>query len=365
MAKVMNPKMKSRFIAAALKQKIRSQKLPPGFPLPSAHDLTVQYKVCMATANRALDILEKESIIIRRNGSGNFVQKNIVQGRRLLLGIGDTIENADNYIKRILLDIFPETAVACFKAENCDYRMISYADFRDQSAEIFAGLDGILLSTTFVDSITEKFICSLKIPVVLYRSEYELELPFPQVIPDHSIAMNKLFDLAEQEKIPGIIILHHDHPNGSARGRVFEYYAKKHNFSEEQIWDITISTPADLEHKLLPLLPELSGKLLITCSSLINYDLIQLCIDNGLICGRDYQLVCYDNLKEKNIQLPPGIPEITSIDYSRTAAAQTAAKLLIHSVQNPHTIGCQTIKFPTSLRIKESAFTNRKELITL
>jgi DNA-binding LacI/PurR family transcriptional regulator len=98
---------------------------------------------------------------------------------------------------------------------------------------------------------------------------------------------------------------------------------------------------------------------------LINYDLIQLCIDNGLICGRDYQLVCYDNLKEKNIQLPPGIPEITSIDYSRTAAAQTAAKLLIHSVQNPHTIGCQTIKFPTSLRIKESAFTNRKELITL
>jgi DNA-binding LacI/PurR family transcriptional regulator len=177
--------------------------------------------------------------------------------------------------------------------------------------------------------------------------------------------MNKLFDLAEQEKIPGIIILHHGHPNGSARGRVFEYYAKKHNFSDEQIRDITISTPADLKHNLLPLLPEISGKLLITCSSLINYDLIQLCIDNGLICGRDYQLVCYDNLKEKNIQLPSGIPEITSIDYSRTAAAQTAAKLLIHSVQNPHVIGCQTIKFPTSLRIKESAFANRKDLITL
>lgn len=80
MIKAMNPKMKSRSIATALKQKIRSQKLTPGSPLPSARDLARQYQVCMMTANRALDILEKESIIIRRKGRGNFVQRNIIRG---------------------------------------------------------------------------------------------------------------------------------------------------------------------------------------------------------------------------------------------------------------------------------------------
>ena len=59
---------------------------------------------------------------------------------------------------------------------------------------------------------------------------------------------------------------------------------------------------------------------------------------NGLVCGKDYSLVSYDDLS-KNFPMPPSIPAVTSIDYSRTAAGKTAAKLLIQNVRssvNPH-----------------------------
>ena len=361
MTKTMNPKMKSRYIAMALKQKIQSQKLAPGTPLPSAHDLAQRYHVCMMTANRALDILEKESIILRKKGCGNFVQKNIIQGRRLLLGIADTIEHTEDYARHVLIDVFPKAASACFKAENCDYRLIPYSVFRDHDADAIADLDGILLSCTYIDEITEKFICNLKIPIVIYRSEYELDYPFPQVIPDHAVVMKQLFEFAGEDKIPGIMIFCNTHPNGVARAQAFEHYAKKYGFTKQQVRTVQFS-PLELRQSLLPLMPEIPGKLLITCSGLMTCEIIQLCKENGYVCGRDYFLVSYDNLG-KSLQVPAILPEVTSIDYSRTAAAKTAARLLIHTIRNPHSIGCQTIKFPTQLIIKKSAFENRKEKI--
>ena len=357
----MIPKMKSRYIAEALRKKIRSRKLGPGSPLPSARELAEQYNVCMMTANRALDILEKESIIIRVNGSGNFVQKNIIKGKRLLLGIADVVEHSDNYARNIWLDVFPDAAISYFKANNCDYRMISYSDFLNPKDDMFADLDGLLISTSYVDDITEKVIRKLELPIVLYRAEYEWDLPLPQVIPDHSAAMNPLFSYAREDQLPGILIFCNEHANGRARGRAFEFYAKKHGFSENQIQLISF-TELELRQNVLKCLPDIPGKLILTCSGFMTCELIQLCSEHGLVCGQDYQLVCYDNLS-KNMKIPPGIPGITSIDYSRTTAAKTAAKLLIQSIRNPNFSGYQTIKFPTKLQIHETAFHCRKDLI--
>ena len=126
MARVSKPKIKKEMIAADLRQKIRSRKLPPGTQLPSAQELAAQYKVCMMTANQALDMLAAEALIVRQRGRGNFVQKNVLHGRKMLLGIADMVERSDNYARNILLDVFPEAAIECFKAENCDCRIISY-----------------------------------------------------------------------------------------------------------------------------------------------------------------------------------------------------------------------------------------------
>jgi len=355
-----NPKMKSRKIAAALKQKIRTGKVPSGSPLPSARDLTKQYGVCMATANRALDILESEALIVRKKGSGNYVQKNIFRGHRLHFGLADVI-GPPNPARNILIDIFPESAIACFKAENCDCHIVPYPDFRDRNLRAFSELDGLLLSDNYVDDDTRDFILSLKLPIVLYHAEYEMDLPFSQVIPDHATSMERLFSIAVHEKVSEIIILGPDHQNGQARARAFETYAKKYGFSDGQIRQMRIHQ-TDFREDLLSLIPDVRGKLVLSCSDIVTYDLIRLFREHGLICGQDYLLVGYDNLG-KMLKMPPGIPSVTSIDYSRASAARTAAKMLIQLARKPNAASYQTVKFPTRLVIRESAFQSRKDLI--
>ena len=359
----LNRKMKSRAIAAQLKQQIRNRKLPPGTPLPSARDLAGHYHVCMMTANRALDLLEEQSLIIRRKGSGNYVAKNIYRGTRLMLGVADMTEHSSAYARQIHIDVFPETAIRCLKEENCEVRPISYADFRLCDGTVLEGLHGLLLSANFINEETEDFIRSLKLPVVIYRSEFELNFPCPQVIPDHSVAMNKLFSLARLESFNGIIVLCQPHPNGRARAEAFEHYAVEYGFQPGQILRIELNQ-LEIRPKILPLVRQIPGKLVISCSDLMTCEIIQLFSEKELVCGRDYQLVSYDNLS-KIMPMPPGIPEITSIDYSRTSAAKTAAKQLIRSALNPRSVSYQTIKFPTRLIIRESAFRSRKELISL
>ena len=353
-------KIKKDRIAADLRRKIRNRQLPPGSQLPSAQELAAQYKVCMTTANEALAILAAESLIVRHRGRGNFVQKNVLRGRKMLVGIADTAEHSDDYARKIFIDVFPEAAIHCFEAENCDYRFIPYRNFLEGNRDVFKNLDGLLLASPYANERTLDFIQTLNMPIVLYRGEYEMDFPWPQVIPDHSVAMNRLFELAEREKVPGLLIFSHDHANGLARCRAFEHYAKKHNFTGDQIEHIVFSR-LELYRKVMEKLPSIPGKLLLTCSGLMTCELIQICSGNGLVCGKDYSLVCYDDLG-KNMTLPPSIPGVTSIDYSRTAAGKTAAKLLIRQIRHPNPGSYQTVKFMTKLIIRESAFHNRKEL---
>jgi len=363
MDRIPKPKrIKKDLIADDLRRKIRGRKLPPGTQLPSAKELAEQYGVCMMTANEALDILAEESLIVRRRGRGNFVQKNVLRGRKMLMGIAGAVEYPDDYARKLLIGVFPQAAIACFKEENCDYRIVPYLDFQEHNRAAFAGLDGLLLSHSYMDETTSDFIRELKLPIVIYQAEYEMDFPCSQVIPDHSVAMNQLFALARQEKIPGILIFCHPHDNGLARCRAFELYAKKHNFTEDQIRSIEFAPP-ELRGKVLELLPEIPGKLLITCSDLMTCELIRICSENGLACGKDYYLASYDDLN-KTMRMPPEIPGVTAIDYHRTAAGKMAAKLLIHTIRNPRAVSYQIVKFPTRLIIRESAFQNRKELVS-
>lgn len=361
MIKTINPKMKSRTIAAALRQKIRSRKLAPGSPLPSAHDLAEQYHVCMMTANRALDLLEKDSIIIRRNGSGNYVQKNIVHGRRLQLGITDVFGQSQDRAWNMLINVFPETAISYFKAENCDYRIIPYSECLGNPSATLNELDGLLFSPTYTSENTMDFLRSLKIPVVFYHAEYELNFSCPQVIPDHTAAIDRVFELAVPEKFRGIVIISYLHKNVMVRHDAFLHSALQHGFPADRIQCINLEifeTPQRAYREI----GDIRNKLVLSCSYQITYGLIQAFNEKNLVCGRDYQLISYDNLNRLERQMP-GIPQVTSIDYSRSGAARMAARLLIQSVRSPNTACYQTIKFPTQLTVGETAFSQRKDLL--
>ncbi len=351
-------KMKSHDIAGLIRRKIRNHRLEPGMPVMSTAQIARRYNVCLMTAHRVLDQLESEKLITRVKGSGSFVRRNTFHGRKLVFGLAD--ENRIDYdLKRkTLMNVFPETALNWFKKQNCDYRVIPYMAFRDRDMETFAELDGLLLSPIYLDPETTELIRSLPIPVVIYRSEFEIDLPFPQVVPDHTTAINRMFQYATPENCGGIVIVYQSHPNGIARRDSFIKGAEKTGFSKDAI--LTLDIPVSEAYRTgLRLAGEIRGKLLLSCSDLVTYDIVSALAEKELVCGLDYQIVGFDNL-EGVLKLPPEYPGITSIDYSRKTAAQTAANLLISTVIQKNSFCYQIIKLPTRLTVRESAFSHQQ-----
>jgi DNA-binding transcriptional regulator YhcF (GntR family) len=69
-----DPKQASQQIASKLRAAILTRKLAPGERLPSQPDLASRYGVARETVKRALDVLQSERLIVRRQGSGVFVR---------------------------------------------------------------------------------------------------------------------------------------------------------------------------------------------------------------------------------------------------------------------------------------------------
>ncbi|MET7640894.1 GntR family transcriptional regulator [Streptomyces sp. NPDC005438] len=66
-----------------LVERVRSGQLAPGAQLPSESDLARQYGVSRMTVRQALDLLDSDRYVIRRQGSGTFVSEQAGPGRRL------------------------------------------------------------------------------------------------------------------------------------------------------------------------------------------------------------------------------------------------------------------------------------------
>lgn len=348
-------KMKCRDIAEYFRRKIRSQHLKPGTLLLSAPQITRKFNCCLATANHALDLLEEEELIIREKGRGNFVRENLVHGRKLILGLADELNQETDPYRKILLEVFPENVLRYLRKHSCNYRLIPYLMFKEKDRDGFKELDGLLISLSYLDSCSISFLRSLDIPIVIYRGEYEMDLPYPQIVPNFQPAAEQLFQLARSENFREILIIHAEHRNGMARCAAFLKEAEKNGYPKEKVRSV-ICDSDDAGNIDKNELKNIAGKLIISCSDLITYDLIQALNEFGFHCGADYQIVGVDNLEEA-LNIPAGrCPRVTAIDYSRIDAARTAAGLLI-SLAARKKMGCyQIIKFPTRLTLRDSAF---------
>ena len=115
----------------------------------------------------------------------------------------------------------------------------------------------------------------------------------------------------------------------------------------------------DVQFHAEQLLNSLKNKLVISCSDLLTLELAHCFTKAGFTCGKDYQLVSYDNLNDL-LPFPPGFPEITTIDYSRAKLAQRAVKEAVEAALDPSAEFYQTIKFPTRLMRRMSALSIKK-----
>jgi GntR family transcriptional regulator len=91
-------------IAEALRAQIREGELPPGAPLPNQRKLARTFGVTLMTLRQALELLEREHLIVPRHGLGTFVAApsidyDILQLRRFA---GDLLAQGEPVSTRLL-----------------------------------------------------------------------------------------------------------------------------------------------------------------------------------------------------------------------------------------------------------------------
>ncbi|WP_223839143.1 GntR family transcriptional regulator [Saccharopolyspora pogona] len=72
-----------RIIYDDIVSQIQAGALAPAAQLPGENDLARQYGVSRMTVRQALDLLDSENFVVRKQGSGTFVSETAKRGRRL------------------------------------------------------------------------------------------------------------------------------------------------------------------------------------------------------------------------------------------------------------------------------------------
>ncbi len=114
-----------------------------------------------------------------------------------------------------------------------------------------------------------------------------------------------MFQYATPENCGGIVIVYQSHPNGIARRDSFYQRSGEDRFFQGCDSDFGHSR-FEAYRTGLRLAGEIRGKLLLSCSDLVTYDIVSALAEKELVCGLDYQIVGFDNL-EGVLKLPPNI----------------------------------------------------------
>lgn len=358
----------TRNIREILAGKILGGELLPGTPLASNKELAEEFGVSLLTADRAVRQLVDEGLVYREQGRGTFVKRNIpkTSGGICRIGIADRINYPVIPIRDVALDIRPRTIIQYLKEHQCETRLMDYEEVRDGQIlkKAAADLDGIIVSSAYLDPVTIRNLSALSIPVVATHHEFSWDLPFHQVMLNHDRGVCQAVAEALKYDFPEIIVVHEDHRNGIARRDAFLDRFKECGYPERQLrpialadWALRSGVPS---YRLaVKLIPELKGKLLISTSDIVSISMMEAFSESGLTPGKEFQLLSYDNLEGCGYQ-PFGRALFTSIDSVRIRIAERSSQLILDKVKHPAD-EIVIIRIPTELVIRETAFAKEKK----
>ena len=120
----------------ALRKAIDTRILGPDDALPSERDLAADFAVSRITVRKALDGLVSDGLLVRRQGSGNFVSARVDKNFAMLTSFSEDMRARGRtprsvWLKRAAGTVTPEEALAVFELID-DLRDKVLALYRDQ-----------------------------------------------------------------------------------------------------------------------------------------------------------------------------------------------------------------------------------------
>ena len=350
-------------ICNTLEEMILRGELRAGEKLASNSELAKFFNVSTLTADRAVRKLVDAGLVYRKHGIGTFIAESPrrITDKKYHIGIAD-MQYPEASIWDKVIGILSRTSINFFYSKHCDVKMLDYKTVYDieQFKEKTAGLDGLLVSYSFLDTVTSSNLKTFKGPVVISDIKSRIDLPFHQVVLDISNAVRKAVSLLMKNPPKKVFIIYEDNSAGKERAKCFSEILLESGFCKENIrYFSTKQKNYNNSDTIAPaakeIVSDLQNNFIFSTSDIISLKLLDIFQEYNLEAKRDFQLLSCDNLEWINPDRKH-LPVLTTIDLVKAHRATKAAELLLQYLNNPCKNEIVTIKINGELTIRETAF---------
>lgn len=161
----MNEKKKAyNIVASELRERILKKELLPQQQLPTEFDLIEEFKVSRITVRRALEILEEEHLIHRKQGKGTFVSPNPVRRIPLLIDYARSVRtHAPNLQRKLHIWkwIDPPEEIA-EELKLSDGQLVLYCERLDILEGKTVAFDQAYIPSAFAENLDEEELAAVE-----------------------------------------------------------------------------------------------------------------------------------------------------------------------------------------------------------
>lgn len=352
-------KPKYLVLADWIKDQIKTGELKPGYKLNSENELGAMFHMSRQTVRHAIDVLEKESVIVKKQGSGTYVNNLFPQKRNIsTMNIAIISTYVDTYIFPPILNAMEKvisqagyTIQIAFTHNDTEKERSVLQNLMQKNM-----IDGIIVETTKsgipnpnIDIYKE--IIKQKIPVIFFNSYYK-ELDLPHVSLDDREAGRIITEYLIQEGHEDIAgIFKSDDGQGHLRYIGYADALLKHGIKVRDDRVVWIDTE-DMNH--LHVIRKKLIKRLKDCTACVCYNdqvanaLIPLLSRDGIRVPEDLSIGSIDNSELAELCEVP----LTSAKHPMQLLGEKTAESLLSIIENPDFNG--TYEFEPTIQVRSS-----------
>ncbi len=332
----------------------------PHAPIASSREIAREFGVSASSANKVLGRLVSEGLLYREHGSGTFVAPRTGSGG-LTVGLGFIEPDGYDPASIASIGVYRDAGAAHVRALGHVPRYVTYADLCEPevAAGILRELDGLVMTSGFLDADTRPVLDAWAKPLVLLQPSRIAPHPFHQVAPDLYGGYIQAFMHLRESGHDKFVIACDDSRTSCERRQSMLEAAVDTGLGPEAFSMLVLERdPGDtgrllgrkLGHEYLLRGMDLP---IVMTSDFFAFGMIDVFLDAGLAVGRDVVLVSYDNIEGEGYSPYPG-PMLTSIASSKKQLAREAVDLLLQCIGCAPTATCLR-RVPAKLVVRESS----------
>ena len=348
---------KSRRIADELRKEYSNVDIPVGTPVASASDLAKQFQVSIQTAHNALNFLVEDGFLYRIRGSGTYFNGNPKKKKKI--GIADEIVSAEYLSPDVnkILDYHIQFSAEYFQESGYDVEIIPYRKFLD--ATILQDLDGLLISSMYLNERLDSILSKTKIPIVVYRYNHLIEFDnYSRLTYDLLPGMREALNFVNIESAGKVIIICETTESGQQEMKSWLDALAEHGMHNSEIIRdmIDVAERAISCYRFVRVNSELfRNAVVLTGNDEIALDIMNALSLENMTGGKDYRLIGIGNRAGYGSPVSERLG-IASIDLPIKLMSEEAAKLLQFKVEKRSNC-ISRVQVPTFFVPRKSAIT--------